>query len=360
MRIALVSPYTLPERRGNSLQAQRLLHGLQQRGHEVMLFNSSHDDPRQAVAFAPEVIHSLHALHSRQWVEAFFLVRQLPWVVTLTGTDYNCDSVQSADAIEAFCRFDQACVPVVFHDEARRTLCVRYPDLAASVRVVPQGVALSQIAVPRHQLRQRFGLGPEAVIFFMASGIRPVKNIGLALRAFARVRAQHVSARLLLAGPRIDAEESWAVLAAGAQLDGFSYLGELDQCRVREYMACTDVFLNTSISEGMPGAVMEAMAEGLPVVATDVAGNRSLVADGCSGLLVPPNDEAAFVRALVRLAGDSDVRQRMGRHSRTQVEAAHSIEAEMQAYEGIYAQACATLSATCTGTEPCVRLEPCQ
>src|SRR5262249_28468615 len=81
---------------------------------------------------------------------------------------------------------------------------------------------------------------------------------------------------------------------------------------VGRLLCAADVFLLTSVSEGIPLTLIEAMAAGLPVVSTDVGGTAEVVADGQTGYLVPAKDDAALAGAVVRLAGDGRLRQRLG------------------------------------------------
>lgn len=85
---------------------------------------------------------------------------------------------------------------------------------------------------------------------------------------------------------------------------------------VRPVLAALDVFVLPSLYEGMSYSLMEAMAAGLPVVATNVVGNRDLVVHGESGLLVPPSDPPALSGALLRLLNDPTLRERLGKGAR--------------------------------------------
>ena len=87
-------------------------------------------------------------------------------------------------------------------------------------------------------------------------------------------------------------------------------LGE--RADVPELLAAADVFVLSSASEGAPLSILEAMAAGLPVVASNVGGIAELVEDGVTGLLVPPADPVRLAQALARVLDDRDLRQRLG------------------------------------------------
>lgn len=93
-----------------------------------------------------------------------------------------------------------------------------------------------------------------------------------------------------------------------------SFLGERDD--VPDLLRQSDVFVRPSLSEGLPLAVLEAMASGLPVLATPVGGTPELVEDDATGFLIEPSDVSALKDRLVRLLGDEDLRENMGRRGR--------------------------------------------
>ncbi|MCP4715058.1 MAG: hypothetical protein GY868_08075, partial [Deltaproteobacteria bacterium] len=87
LKIALVSPFTLPSLCGNSILTERIRAGLRLRGLDVRVFNASTDDPQTAIAFAPDLIHSIHTLRPAKWLDRFFSACDAPLCITLTGTD---------------------------------------------------------------------------------------------------------------------------------------------------------------------------------------------------------------------------------------------------------------------------------
>jgi len=334
MKIALVSPHTLPVCRGNSLTVQRLCNGLLNRGHSVRLFNSTKDAPEELADFAPDLMHSLHALQPHAWLLQSGMLGACPWVVTMTGTDYN-----SGAGPEALQALTDARGLIVFHAEAAARVRERFAGLADRVHIIPQAVQVpEQMTAIREDARRAWNLAPDEVVILMVAGLRPVKNIGYAFEAFSRFKQKHPQARMLLVGPCLDEDEGQRVLAAGEGMDGFSYLGELPHERVLDLMLASDIFLNTSLHEGMPGAVMEAMAAGLAVIATDVPGNHALIASMRTGVLVPLHAPQVLSEAFEMLAARAELRQQLGRRAREEMQACYGCEAELQALEALYAK----------------------
>ncbi len=97
-----------------------------------------------------------------------------------------------------------------------------------------------------------------------------------------------------------------------------------------------DILVVTSFTEGFSRAILEAMAAGKPVIATDVGGNREAVADGLTGYIVPPGDSNALVNRIKDLINAPEKRERMGRAGRKRVEEEFTIEKNIEKVEGIY------------------------
>ncbi|HUI88705.1 MAG TPA: glycosyltransferase family 4 protein [Anaerolineales bacterium] len=148
--------------------------------------------------------------------------------------------------------------------------------------------------------------------------------------------------------PLKDLEWTWTIAGDGPQMmalkvmseeygikDRIHFLGWLSQEQIKGQYAAANIFLFPSRHEGMPNAVLEAMASGLPVVATKIAGNEELVVDGETGGLVPPEDVESLRESLRPLLVDAQMREQMGRAARQRVESSFSWASVAQNYEEI-------------------------
>jgi glycosyltransferase involved in cell wall biosynthesis len=107
---------------------------------------------------------------------------------------------------------------------------------------------------------------------------------------------------------------------------------------VPDLLAGMDLFVLPSHWEGMPVAILEAMAAGLPVVATAVGGTPEVVEDETTGLLPPPRDPVALAEAISRLLRDPERARRMGEAGRKRVETEFSMDANVRRVEALYEQ----------------------
>jgi glycosyltransferase involved in cell wall biosynthesis len=160
------------------------------------------------------------------------------------------------------------------------------------------------------------------------------------IQAFAQVRAQHPAALLVVAGDGPCRAELERVAAGLGQRDHVRLLGNRDD--IPTVMSALDVFVLPSIAEGISNTILEAMATGLPVVATRVGGNPELVEEGVGGALVPRSDPGALAAAIAAYTGDAELRRRHGQASRQRAIGHFSLERMAQAYANLYTALAAT------------------
>ncbi len=169
------------------------------------------------------------------------------------------------------------------------------------------------------------------------------KAIDVLLRAFAAiVEPQRAQIRLVIVG---DGPEKSSLLDLARQLsiaEQVDFLGWVDRTQLPELYRQADIFAFPSRDEGMPNAVLEAMASGLPVVATPVPGIEELVTSDETGLIVPMEDHASLAAALLRLATSESLRFSMGTAGREKVERHFSWKASAEAYLALVERTVAT------------------
>jgi glycosyltransferase involved in cell wall biosynthesis len=198
---------------------------------------------------------------------------------------------------------------------------------AERLRYVPNGIALE-----RFRLRSRASLGPEPVIGTVA-GLRPEKNLARLLGAFARLRAER-PARLEIVG---DGAERAALEALASRLGlGASVTFHGAQADPAPFLERFDLFALSSDTEQMPLSVLEAMASGLAVVATDVGDVRAILSDENRSLVVA-KDETALAEALARGLADDVLRVAAGEANRLKAEREYDERLMADRYARIFA-----------------------
>jgi sugar transferase (PEP-CTERM/EpsH1 system associated) len=204
---------------------------------------------------------------------------------------------------------------------------------------IPNGVDLEAFGTrfPIDGLRGELNLTSENRVVMTTGGFRPIKDLPTLLRAFARVHRDDPMARLLLVGKGTSTQPY-------AGLDRLaSDLGVADAVRfagvrqdIPKLLQLCDVYVNSSLFEGMSNTILESMAAGRPVVATAVGGNPEIVQDGVTGYLVPPGQEEPMAALMGRLLSDPSLRGRMGAAGRARIEAEHSMTGMIRAYSDLY------------------------
>jgi glycosyltransferase involved in cell wall biosynthesis len=153
------------------------------------------------------------------------------------------------------------------------------------------------------------------------------KRIDLLIQAMKRVAVSFPESRCVIVG-RGDCEDRLRVTVKELGLERqVLFAGQTDD--VRPYLAASDIFVLPSDREGLPLALLEAMAFGLPCVAAEAGGTGEAIEDGISGLMVTPRSPEALAEAISRLLGDPEERVRMGRSARRLAERQFDIEQSM-------------------------------
>lgn len=196
------------------------------------------------------------------------------------------------------------------------------------LRTIANGVQVPPLARARQAQ-------PGALRLVTVGRVAAVKNLGLLIRAFAPLAARWPRTSLTIVGDgpeRAGLEELVSTLKLRDSVSFLGFRSDIDQL-----LAQSDLFVLSSLSEGIPMSILEAMKAGLAVVSTNVGGVPATVVDGETGLLVESGDEAAMTRALAALIEDPDRAEAMGAAGHARARERFSVEAMVAAYENVYA-----------------------
>jgi glycosyltransferase involved in cell wall biosynthesis len=267
----------------------------------------------------PDVVHA-HALHQA----ARMRLDDIPVVINLPGAPnprYTAD-LALADALVAD-GWAAEHLPAV---------------LGRHVERVPKGVDPEQFRPDGPSRRRDLRLQTLRVVLAVARLV-PLKNLTLLLEAVALVRGRVPDVHLILVG---DGPESAALRARAATLgiaDRVTFAGYVPQHDTAALYRSADVFALSSDFDNSPNAVLEAMASGLPVVATDVGGVREFVTEGAGGRIVPARDAVAFGAALEAYLLSPEAAKAAGSHNRARAVSEFSWRVSAQRLLEVYRRA---------------------
>ncbi|MEN6348908.1 MAG: glycosyltransferase [Syntrophomonas sp.] len=332
--IIIVTPFH-KRQRGNSISSSRLQRGLTGKGFKVKLISLEEDNWLSQLQLTVaggeyDVIHAFHALHLAMILKALPEIREMPLVLTTTGTDINYD-LKGAGQDAVLSAFKAVQGIVVFNEYFCEVIKEYFPGAEEKLVTIPQGVALEK---KTGKSRSKTGSFENEIVFLLPSGLRPVKNINLAIDALQKVRQKCPAIRLLIMGAAIDDRYSQDITERIAGLDWISYLGEIPHEEMGSWLQVGDVVINSSLSEGQPQGALEAMSLGKPCILTAVPGNLGIIQSGVEGFYV--KNEVEMAEAAERLIRDDMLREEMRQAARKLVESRFTAEGELEAYQRLY------------------------
>lgn len=208
-----------------------------------------------------------------------------------------------------------------------------------NIDVIPNGIKVEELPQrsPDFPIRRGFGLDPSVPLIAVVSRLDPRKGIEYFLQGAATLAARFPAAQFLVVGPALRPEyrSSLERLARNLNLtEKVRFTGERND--VRQLLKEIDLAVLPSLSEGFSNSLLEAMAAGLPVVATDVGGNPEIVENGKTGFLVRPNDAQAIGDAMAGILGSPEIARRFGEAGFRRVAERFSIATTVRKTEDLY------------------------
>jgi glycosyltransferase involved in cell wall biosynthesis len=229
-----------------------------------------------------------------------------------------------------------ACRLITVSEALRRDLVAAEPDVAGKCMTIPNGVDVAATPTRRPaDTRAALGIPARSPLVGMVARLAPHKGVSDFIRAGRQVIDACPDAHLLLAGDGPLADEA-ECLGRSLGLDGHLHLlGEVEA--PRDLVAALDVVVVASRSEGSSLAAMEAMALCKPVVGTAVGGVAEIIADGDTGLLVPPGLPSALAEGIRHLLDSPERAREMGERGRRRAAARFDVRTMVERTQAAYA-----------------------
>jgi sugar transferase (PEP-CTERM/EpsH1 system associated) len=310
-----------------------LLQGRNDTGFELMLFRLA----RVMRAYRP------HIVHSRNWgaIEAIPAARLAAVPIAIHSEHgYELDMLAGLPTRRRLFRrvaYSMANTVFAVTRELRDFHAQQAWVAADRIGIIYNGVDTQRFCPHpqlRFSLRQKFGLPQNRFIIGTVGRLVDIKDHPTLLRAAEIVLKAGIDAHVLIVGSGPELEHHQQLVKDSTALAGrVTFVGSSDE--VPELLNAMDVFALTSISEGMSNTLLEAMATGLPVVATNVGGNPEVV-EGSSGWLFQPRDAETLAARLVLLASQENLRSRYGVAARERVVRSFSLQRMLDDYSQLY------------------------
>lgn len=225
----------------------------------------------------------------------------------------------------------------------RRALIVNEGLPSERIEVVYNGIDADCFAprpAERDAVRRELGLAPQVMVMIQVARLDYLKDHITAVRALARVVVQLPATRLILVGDGPERLSIQREVERFGLTDNVMFLGTRQD--VARLLQGADLFLLTSVSEGIPLTVIEAMATGLPAVCTRVGGMPEIVEEGETGLLAPAKDDDALAAAVLHMARKPELRARMGQHGQQRARESFSETRMAARYLALYGDMAST------------------
>ncbi|MBT4856144.1 glycosyltransferase family 4 protein [bacterium] len=286
LNILFITPTKLPTVTGNSIDIHRLTTGLEQLGHQTLVFTPDAINIETILEFKPDIIHAFHGFKSRRAV-AIAHHLHIPYVLTLSGTDYNQCLLDPAKAAQTEDTILKASHLITFNNTGlnntgMNALIKKHPELKEQCSIIRRGEP--HCDANHYDFRERFNFNEDDFIYLHVAGIRPVKNNLMPIHLLEKLHEQHPNVKLAFVGSILDQEYFTQFQDAIKDKDWIRYLGPLPHDDIwQAYKGC-NVAINCSQSEAESLAVIEAMYMQKPIIASAIPSNTIFIKEGRTGL----------------------------------------------------------------------------
>lgn len=275
------------------------------------------------------VIHA-HEFSMNVYGTILSAITGVPLVTTVHGKSYYSEKWRRRFAYRLVSRGSKM---VAVSEDIRQFLINKVGIKEKHVITIPNGIDVSAYD-DRFDAEQRPTNGPRKYVIGSVGSLYPVKGHTYLLKALAIVLKKHPDVICKIAGQGHLISQLEVEAAELGIEQRIEFLGLCDN--IPQFLQNIDIFVLPSVSEGLPLAILEAMAAGKPIIATNVGGISEAVQDQRSGFLVPPRDPAALAQRITQVLADPVLSRELGAAGRERVKRHFSLEKMAKHYQALY------------------------
>ncbi|XP_069352893.1 glycosyltransferase 1 domain-containing protein 1 isoform X1 [Eulemur rufifrons] len=329
--LAVLRPHT-----GNAVTAERVRVHLEAAGHVCILkdafdFESPSEIANLITAEKCEAALALHLYRGGRLLQGL----RVPFGIIFGGTDLNEDVNQGEKNKVMGEVLEEARFAVAFTESMKETAHVQWPHARGKIYVQSQGITTTpNAAFNWNTFLQRAEINQSADtlhVFLLICGLRQVKDPLYLVDAFSEWHQEEPNVYMVIVGPEVDPVFTREVKAKVQRAAGVRQMGEMAQGDLHAAVKNCFAVVNSSVSEGMSAAILEAMDLEVPVLARNIPGNAAIVKHEVTGLLF--SDPQEFVQLAKRLVSDPALEKEIVANGKEYVRVHHSWRVERDTYQ---------------------------
>jgi len=206
------------------------------------------------------------------------------------------------------------------------------------VKLISHGVSLNEFSPHNRSLefKKRLGIPSDSRTIVSTRNLEPVYNVELLIRAIPQVIRVISNVHFLILGDGPQKKHLHEVVNRLMVKKHVSFVGAVSHEKVAEFLANSDFYVSTALSDSTSVSLLEAMASQLPVIVTDLEGNKEWIKNGVNGFIIPKTNPKILAERILQLLDDKETARKFGSYNRKIVEQRASYEEEMSKVEDIY------------------------
>ncbi|XP_056389611.1 glycosyltransferase 1 domain-containing protein 1 isoform X2 [Hyla sarda] len=323
---------------GNSTTADRIKSHLEAAGHKCELQDAAGLQSPLMVAklISQRKFDAGLAIHVYK-AGRFLLGSRIPFGVIFGGTDINED-VRNEEKFQLMGHvLNNARFAVAFTCKMKEVAAKHWPQAISKIHIQPQGILTTpNVSFDLEAFLRNAGMTyipGESHIFLLICGLRRVKDPLYLVEAFAEWHEREPGICLAIIGPMVDPLFTDEVKGQLHNVDGVHLIDEIPQADLQALIKRSFAVVNSSLSEGMSAAILEAMDLEIPVLARDILGNAAIICHENTGLLFSTPKE--FVKLAKRLMSEPDLKRKITNNAKNYIRSHHSWELERETYQNL-------------------------